>query len=424
MSFTDEFEDSLQAKRFRHRSILLFVILATLPFYIVGAILLGIAPDEAANVSENNPSQLPPNASTQEVDDDATATATLSGSATVTLNPTQGLGTLPSTPFQFRTPTRFVLPTQTQVPPTATTAPSLTLAPTATSQPSATSTPQGNRPPVFTTAPPDQGLAVGETVTVNLSFSDPDGNPVVVSAISNNSSVARIEGATLTPPTSFTFNITGLSVGNAVITVTLNDDNGGITENIIAVTVTAANNNPVFDSEPGPVTLNQGATSMVTLMFSDPNGDTVTFTAVSANTGIATTANASATAFNVTGVAAGSTTITITLNDGRGGSATRTINVTVNAAANANPVFNVEPLDIIVTQGDSELVLLQISDPNGDPITLTVTPANLTLATVIIDGSSFTVQGNTVGTTTAVIRLQDGNGGSAQRTVNLSVVAP
>jgi hypothetical protein len=397
---------------------LLFVILATLPFYIVGAILLGIAPDDEANVSENNPSQPPPNASTQEVDEDVTAT--LSGSPTVTLNPTQGLGTLPPTPFQFRTPTRFVLPTQTRVPSTATTAPSLTLAPTATSQPSATSTPQGNRAPVFNTAPPDQGLAVCETVTVNLSFSDPDGDTVSMSAVSNNTGVATISGATLT-----SFNITGNSAGSAVITVTLNDGKGGVTEDTIAVTVTAANGNPVFNSEPGPVTLNQGATSMVTLMFSDPNGDTVTFTAVSANTGIATTANASATAFNVTGVAAGSTTITITLSDGKGGSATRTINVTVNAAANANPVFNVEPLDIIVTQGDSELVLLQVSDPNGDPITLTVTPANLTLATiVIIDGSSFTVQGNTVGTTTAVIRLQDGKGGSAQRTVNLSVVAP
>ncbi len=412
MSFTGEFEDSLQARRFRHRSILLFVILATLPFYIVGAILLGIAPsDDVASVPNDQPTA---NFSNQNTGT-STITTTPDGSPTVTLNPTQSLGTLRATPFQFRTPTRVVLPTQPIS--TATRAPTITTAPSATSQ--ATSTPQGNQTPVFNPSPTDRGIAVGETVTVNLTFSDPDGDTVNMSAVSNNTGVANISGATLN-----SFNVTGNSVGNAEITITLNDGKGGITEATITVTVTSGNSNPIFDSEPGAVVLNQGATSVVNLVFSDPDSDPVTFTATSNNIGIATTAPVNGTSFNVTGVAAGNTTIDITLSDGQGGSANRTINVTVNAAANANPTFTVEPVNMTVEQGDSELITLQVSDPNGDPITLTVTLANPPLATItIVNSSSFTVLGNTIGTTTATIRIQDDKGGSAQRTVNLNVVA-
>lgn len=420
MSFTDEFEDSLQARRFRHRSILLFVILATLPFYIVGAILLGIAPDDEANIS-TNPSQPPPNSSTQTLDAAIDTTATLSGTPTATLDPTLGSTLLP-TPRQFRTPTRFVLPTQTQAPlPTSTTAPTFTLAPSATSQPTATATPQANQAPVFNASAPDQGLAVGETVTVNLDFSDPDGDTVNMSAVSDNTAVANITGATV-----MSIDITGNSVGSAVITVTLNDGNGGITEDTIAVTVSTPNSNPVFTVEPLPIVLNQGETSIVDLMFSDPDGDTVTFTAVPANTGVATATPIDGTSFNVTGVAGGNTTILVTLEDGNGGTATRTITITVNAAASNNaPEFTVEPLDIIVEQGDSEPVLLQVNDPDGDPLTLTVVLENPSLATItIIDASSFTVQGNTVGTTNATLQLQDGEGGNEQRIIELSVEAP
>src|SRR5690606_10752031 len=105
------------------------------------------------------------------------------------------------------------------------------------------------------------------------------------------------------------------------------------------------------------------------------DSDPVSFTAVSANTAIATTLQLSPVSFQVNGIAEGSTTITVTLTDSRGGTATRVINVTVNSGAgsNHNPVFNQEPLPVAITQGDSDIELLQVSDPDGDPLILTVT---------------------------------------------------
>src|SRR5690606_20735942 len=134
-----------------------------------------------------------------------------------------------------------------------------------------------------TTAPQGQTLGIGETRTVNFAFSDPDGDPVSFTAVSDNPAIVSISSFDASA-----FNILGLAQGNANITVTLNDNRGGSASSVIAITVTAPNNNPVFTTEPLDVVVNQGGTSTVNLMFTDPDSDPVSFTAVSANTAIAT----------------------------------------------------------------------------------------------------------------------------------------
>lgn len=409
------FRDAEQSHRFRNRSILLFIILTTLPFYIVGAIMLGVAPSDENGPSD--PTTLPPPNQRTSLAPTATATSTATLNLTQTLTPLP----LPNTPFQFRTPTRF----PTQIPASSTPAPSLTLppSPTATLSPTATATATEveNRPPVFDVQPSNINLGVGQTQTVNLSFSDPDGDPVSLTASSDNAAVAFI--------ISFgqaSFDVVGQSAGTATITITLQDPSGATANASIVATVTAANNPPVFTAEPQPVTVNQGQTSNVVLMFSDPDGDTVSFTAQSANPAIASVTPLDATTFQVGGVAAGQTTVTIQLSDGKGGTAQRTITVTVNAVqTNDPPQFDVEPLPITITVGDSDIVILQVSDPNGDPITLQVTPAvQGLLAVTVLDGSSFTVQGLAAGNTTVTIVLRDGKNGTAQRTVQATITQP
>lgn len=67
-------------------------------------------------------------------------------------------------------------------------------------------------------------------------------------------------------------------------------------------------------------------------VFSDPNGDTLTYSAASANTSAAAV-SLSGTTLSVTPVAAGTAVITVTANDGHGGTVSDSFTVTVTAAS-------------------------------------------------------------------------------------------
>ena len=65
------------------------------------------------------------------------------------------------------------------------------------------------------------------------------------------------------------------------------------------------------------VTVNAGERTMVTACFTDPNGDVLTYTAMSANPGVAT-ASVSGTSVTVMAVAPGNASVTITASDPEG----------------------------------------------------------------------------------------------------------
>jgi hypothetical protein len=327
MGFDTGLFELQQARRFR-QSILLFVILATLPCYCVGAILLGVAPRDDQTQNDQRTSLPPPNIQTLQAVSSNTPPFVLA--PTITLIPTANLGTLAPTPFQFVPPTRTAVilpptaaPTLT-LPPAATAAPTSTLPPTAT----ATSALQPNRPPQFDAPPPtDITLGVGNTTTVNLSFSDPDGDPVSFTAVSGDSGVATIPSFGLA-----SFDVVGVNPGAAVITITLQDNRGGTASTGISLTVTAPlapNNNPVFTVEPLAIDVRQGGNTLVVLQFSDPDGDPVTFTVIPNNPALVSVTVVDEVSFMVNGLAIGETALVITLSDGRGGTTIRNVPVVV-----------------------------------------------------------------------------------------------
>lgn len=483
MDFSDVFDPGEQSRRVQ-RSILLFVILATLPCYCVGAILLGVAPDEEAVVQSSPP---PPEFLTN------TATITVTMSQTPNLTPTTTLQNTPGQFFPTNTPVR--LPSS---------------APSLTPQITATITEGPNSAPVFDGALSDANVGVGDTRRIRVAFSDPDGDPVTLTVSSSNTSVA-----TVAMGNNDVYEVTGVSAGQAFITLTLRDNKGATTERTVIANVTSQNQPPVFTTAPSDTRVEVGSATSVAFAFSDPDGDTVAATATAANSsiatasvsgnqiqvvgnsagsttvtvelddgrggiaqasftvnvsasnqdpvftvppadvavaagesqavsmtasdpdgdtlvviatssapGVASVSGVSASGFTVTGVAAGAAVITINLDDGHGGSAQDTVSVTVTEA-NQNPIFSVEPEDVVVTSGDSTLKIVQFSDPDGDAVSFTVASNNENIASATkIDGTSFTVQGVAQGTTRIVIRLNDGNGGTAQRTIDVTVSAP
>jgi uncharacterized protein YjdB len=134
-------------------------------------------------------------------------------------------------------------------------------------------------------------------------------------------------------------------------------------------------------------------------------------------------------AFTVQGVSAGSSSVTVTIIDSKEARDTRTVSVTVNTPPPSNnaPTFTLEPLlTYSIAQGDSDVVILQYSDPDGDPVELILltNPTGIITAVPIVGQQQFTIQGVAQGTTNLTIRLSDGKGGITNRVASVTVTAP
>lgn len=131
-----------------------------------------------------------------------------------------------------------------------------------------------NQPPVID-AIAAQSVDPGQTIMVGVNFSDPDGDTVSISALSDNPAAAvSVAGNQLA--------VTGVAAGTANITVTADDGRGGGTSTSFAVTINAPPPPPTPDNNP-PVlgtiasqTLNVGQSVVLALSYSDPDGDAVT----------------------------------------------------------------------------------------------------------------------------------------------------
>ena len=194
-----------------------------------------------------------------------------------------------------------------------------------------------NQPPVVANAISNQTLIAGGASFMRglnaapAVFNDPDGDALTYTASSSaaNFATANISGSTLT--------VAPVSAGNATITVTANDNKGGIVSTTFMVTVSPAANRPpvVANAIPNQTLIAGGAAftrdlNVTPAVFNDPDGDALTYSANSNATNVAT-ANISGSMLTVTPVGTGTATISITANDGRGGSVSTSFGVTVRS---------------------------------------------------------------------------------------------
>ena len=109
------------------------------------------------------------------------------------------------------------------------------------------------------------------------------------------------------------------------------------------------------------------ATINVSRYFSDPDGDALTYSASSSNTGVARV-SVSGSTVTISAAGAGSATVTVTATDPGGLSATQTASVAVQAAGAPNLAFSsVTPITATVTAGDTADVEIVIrNDGNAD----------------------------------------------------------
>ncbi len=277
-----------------------------------------------------------------------------------------------------------------------------------------------NIPPVavndVATTPED----VPVRVAVLANDSDPDRDPLTItSATANNGTVVVNPDGTLTFTPSPNFN------GVANISYTISDGNGGIATATLTVTVGAVNDAPTSLPIPNQASVDGAFYSAgVAPFFSDLDGDTLTYSASGLPTGLAIdpiTGVVSGTIDrNASQVNGGVYTITITASDGNGGTVSRTFtgNVTNPAPTATN--------DSAATAEDTPIPAINVlgndSDPDADPLTVTAASAPNGTVTINPDGTlRYVPNANFNGTDTITYTISDGNGGTSNAAVTVTV---
>jgi len=120
----------------------------------------------------------------------------------------------------------------------------------------------------------------------------------------------------------------------------------------------------------------------VAAYFADPDGDTLTYSAVSSSVANATAAMVGSTV-TVTGVAAGSATVTVTARDPEGLTAEQIFGVTVPNRA-PMVVGTIADLDVFVDSVAQVDVAGYFADPDGDDLEYLVASSDTTLAAMAV----------------------------------------
>ncbi|KAB2866235.1 MAG: hypothetical protein F9K46_02730 [Anaerolineae bacterium] len=216
--------------------------------------------------------------------------------------------------------------------------------------------------------------------------------------------------------------MTCAGAGTANITVNLDDGNGGTASTSFSVTVNApANQNPTLNAI-NDQTCTVGDTLNITLSYSDPEGNPISVTSSSDNSGVADV-NASGEPLTVNCLSAGFASITVNLDDGNGGAASTSFAVSVSAPANQNPTIN--PISgQTCTVGDTVTVTLTYNDPDGNPISVASSSDNSGVASVNATGEPLSVFCASAGSANITVNIDDGNGGTASTSFGVTVNPP
>lgn len=261
----------------------------------------------------------------------------------------------------------------------------------------------------------NQTVRVGDTRDLTISASDPDGDQLSVTAVSDAPDVLAASA-----PDARTVRLQGVSAGTANVTVSATDNRGGEVSIIFQVAVQAPNSPPTV-VDIGPQTLEVGDTLDVPYTATDPNGDTLTALAQSDNEGVVTARIDQPGQVHLEAGAPGAATVTLSVSDGENPPVTAPFLVTVvvgNAAPTIDPIASQA-----VVAGEQIVVPIPVSDPNGDPVALDATSDNPGVAAASVQGANVLVEGVAAGQANITVHATDNRGGETSTAFQVNVSA-
>jgi uncharacterized protein YjdB/alpha-tubulin suppressor-like RCC1 family protein len=249
------------------------------------------------------------------------------------------------------------------------------------------------------TLPATLDLYVGNTATLSPAITPANATDKTVTWTTSNSSIATVNPNGV---------VTAISVGNAVITATANDGSAKSASCTVTVLQTPVVNVTGITVTPTAVNLAIGQTATAVATISPTNATNKSVTWSSSNTAVATVSSGV-----ISGVSAGTATITVTSADNP--SITATIIVTVTDIQ----VTSVTVTPSIVNMKIEETAVLTATVlPSNAPQSLVWTSSNTVIATVNANG---VVTGISVGSTT--IKATSSSNATIFGTVTVNVSA-
>lgn len=276
-----------------------------------------------------------------------------------------------------------------------------------------------NGPPVVAETIPAQILDEGATATINLAdhFSDPDDDELTYESATSDAAVATVsvEGATAM--------IMGVAAGSATITLTARDGYGQEATQEVGVTVEEANQSPqATDPVPAQALMPDGSVTIdLSSHFTDPDDDALSYAGATSDAAVATVA-VDGNSATITGVAAGTATITFTASDPDGLSATQDAAVTVNTPP--APQGTIDAVTVAVDASTTLVVSGYFTDADGDALSYEAASSDDDIATASAADSTVTISGHASGSATITITATDPRGASATQEATVSVKTP
>lgn len=258
----------------------------------------------------------------------------------------------------------------------------------------------------------DEGFGTHD-IDLSTVFTDQDGDELTFEVISNNTDVVTVSNSvsilTITEVGGF---------GSATITVTADDGSGVTNSHDFMVTVVDVNEAPVVANAIGNQSQQEGFGSLQVSyagVFTDGDGDVLTIGVLSSETGVVTATIIEGELIEFTEVGLGTSTITLSADDERGGEVEMEFSFTVTEIPNTPPVVANEMADDAADEGFGTIQISYadvFTDADGDELTISVLSSEISVVTAaVIEGTLIEITEAGLGSSVITLTADDNRGG-------------